>query len=154
MTQELCCINFLDLKHFKLQSDLILTITNMAVVEGLLSLLENEDFREPIDRAARILYTGQDFTLNLIPGAIAGFLPTLAAGAIFSVPLTQFFNNMFSAAGSGSGYGYPSSYQRNDEYYDQVVADLHSQVAALKEQEENLRTQIYYSNYNSAPGEA
>ena len=120
MTQELCCINFLDLKHFKLQSDLILTITNMAVVEGLLSLLENEDFREPIDRAARILYTGQGFTLNLIPGAIAGFLATLAAGAIFSVPLTQFVTNMFSAVGSsGSGYGYPS-YQRNDEYYDQV----------------------------------
>ena len=149
------CINFLDLKHFSGQSSLLLANinTNMAVVEGLLSLLDNEDFREPIERAARILYTGQGFTLNLIPGAIAGFLATLAAGAIFSVPLTQFFNNMFSAAGSGSGYGYPS-YQRNDEYYDQVVADLHSQVAELKEQEENLRSQIYYSNYHSAPGEA
>ena len=124
----------------------------MAVMEGLLSLLENDDFREPLDRAARILYTGQDFTLNLIPGAIVGFLATLAAGTIFSVPLTQFFNNMFSAGGSGSGYGYPS-YQRNDEYYDQVVADLHSQVAHLKEQEETLRSQIYYSNYASAPGE-
>ena len=124
----------------------------MAVMEGLLTLLENDDFREPIDRAARILYTGQGFTLNLIPGAIVGFLATLAAGTIFSVPLTQFFNNMFSAAGSGSGYGYPN-YQRNDEYYDQVVADLHSQVAHLKEQEESLRSQIYYSNYNSAPGE-
>ena len=131
-----------------------ITTINMAVMEGLLTLLENDDFREPIDRVARLLFTGQSFTLNLIPGAIVGFLATLAAGTIFSVPLTQFFNNMFSAASSGSsGYGYPSSYQRNDEYYDQVVADLHSQVAHLKEQEESLRSQIYYSNYNSAPGE-
>ena len=125
----------------------------MALVEGLRTLLEDEDFREPIDRVARLLYTGTGFTLNLIPGAIAGFLATLAAGTIFSVPLTQFVTNMFSGVGSGGGYGYPS-YQRNDEYYDQVVADLHSQVAQLKEQEENLRSQIYYSNYNSAPGEA
>ena len=124
----------------------------MAVVEGLRSLLENEDFTEPIDRMARLIFNGDTFTLNLIPGAIVGFLATLAAGTIFSVPLTQFFNNMFSAASSGSGYGYPT-YQRNDEYYDQVVADLHSQVAHLKEQEESLRSQIYYSNYNSAPGE-
>merc|ERR1719510_1722686 len=124
----------------------------MALVEGLRTLLENDDFIEPLDRGARIFYNGQGFTLNLIPGAIAGFLATLAAGTIFSVPLTQFFSNMFSAAGSGSGYGYPS-YQRNDEYYDQVVADLHSQVAHLKKQEETLRSQIYYSNYNSAPGE-
>ena len=131
---------------------MFLPIINMALVEGLRTLLENDDFREPLDRVARLLYTGQGFTLNLIPGAIAGFLATLAAGTIFSVPLTQLFSNMLSSAGSGSGYGYPS-YQRNDEYYDQVVADLHSQVAHLKDQEENLRSQIYYSNYNSAPGE-
>ena len=120
MTQELCCINFLDIKHFELQSDFFLTIINMALVEELRSLLENDEFTEPIEHMARIIYNGTGFTLNLIPGAIAGFLATLAAGAIFSVPLTQFVTNMFSAVGSsGSGYGYPS-YQRNDEYYDQV----------------------------------
>ena len=91
MTQELCCINFLDIKHFELQSDFFLTIINMALVEELRSLLENDEFTEPIEHMARIIYNGTGFTLNLIPGAIAGFLATLAAGAIFSVPLTQLF---------------------------------------------------------------
>ena len=122
----------------------------MSLAEDLHSLLENEDLLEPVERVARLLVNGDGFTLNLIPAAIVGFLTTLALGAIFSVPLTQFFNNMVSGAGS-SGYGYPG-YQRSDEYYDQVVADLHSQVAELKEQEEILRSQIYYNNYSSAPG--
>ena len=91
MTQELCCINFLDIKHFELQSDFFLTIINMALVEELRSLLQNDEFTEPIEHMARIIYNGTGFTLNLIPGAIAGFLATLAAGAIFSVPLTQLF---------------------------------------------------------------
>ena len=103
----------------------------MSLAEDLHSLLENEDLLEPVERVARLLVNGDGFTLNLIPAAIVGFLTTLALGAIFSVPLTQFFNNMVSGAGS-SGYGYPG-YQRSDEYYDQVVADLHSQVAELKE---------------------
>ena len=123
----------------------------MSLAEGLQSLLENDDFLEPVERVARLLVTGDGFTLNLIPAAIVGFLTTLALGAIFSVPLTQFFTNMVSGVGSSSGYGYPG-YQRSDEYYDQVVADLHSQVAQLKEQEETLRSQIYYNNYSSAPG--
>lgn len=122
----------------------------MSLAEDLHSLLENEDLLEPVERVARLLVNGDGFTLNLIPAAIVGFLTTLALGAIFSVPLTQFFTNMVSGVGS-SGYGYPG-YQRSDEYYDQVVADLHSQVAQLKEQEEILRSQIYYSNYSSAPG--
>ena len=122
----------------------------MSLAEDLHSLLENEDLLEPVERVARLLVNGDGFTLNLIPAAIVGFLTTLALGAIFSVPLTQFFNNMVSGVGS-SGYGYPG-YQRSDEYYDQVVADLHSQVAELKEQEEILRSQIYYNNYSSAPG--
>ena len=122
----------------------------MSLAEDLHSLLENEDLLEPVERVARLLVNGDGFTLNLIPAAIVGFLTTLALGAIFSVPLTQFFNNMVSGVGS-SGYGYPG-YQRSDEYYDQVVANLHSQVAELKEQEEILRSQIYYNNYSSAPG--
>ena len=121
----------------------------MSLAEDLHSLLENEDLLEPVERVARLLVNGDGFTLNLIPAAIVGFLTTLALGAIFSVPLTQFFNNMVSVG--SSGYGYPG-YQRSDEYYDQVVADLHSQVAELKEQEEILRSQIYYNNYSSAPG--
>ena len=124
----------------------------MSLAEDLHSLLENEDLLEPVERVARLLVNGDGFTLNLIPAAIVGFLTTLALGAIFSVPLTQFFSSMVSGVGGSSGYGYPG-YQRSDQYYDQVVADLHSQVAQLKEQEETLRSQIYYSTYNSAPGE-
>ena len=53
--------------------------------------------------------------------------------------------------GHGGGYSAPSTgygyVARGDTtYYDQTIADLQQQVAALQESEANLRSSLYYNN--------
>merc|ERR1712127_116969 len=73
----------------------------MSFIAPLLDLASNQEVQEKVTEAAKLFYTGDDVTINLIPGLIAGGLLLLLAIPLMSLLLQP-------AESSASGYGAPT----------------------------------------------
>merc|ERR1711981_1076851 len=114
---------------------------NMTEIANLLTpvfdLLQDEVVREKLEDSARVFFSNSNLTINLIPaliigtlGLLGGMMSDVVGGHAYSAPST--------------GYGYVA--RGDTTYYDQTIADLQQQVAALQESEANLRSSLYYNN--------
>merc|ERR1712018_773412 len=130
---------------------------NMTEIANLLTpvfdLLQDEVVREKLEESARVFFSNSNLTINLIPALIIGALGLLFLLPLLGIPILDILGGMMSdvVGGHGGGYSAPSTgygyVARGDtSYYDQTIADLQQQVAALQESEANLRNSLYYNN--------
>merc|ERR1712018_144401 len=130
---------------------------NMTEIANLLTpvfdLLQDEVVREKLEESARVFFSNYNLTINLIPALIIGALGLLFLLPLLGIPILDILGGMMSdvVGGHGGGYSAPSTgygyVARGDtSYYDQTIADLQQQVAALQESEANLRNSLYYNN--------
>merc|ERR1712038_1332172 len=130
---------------------------NMTEIANLLTpvfdLLQDEVVREKLEDSARVFFSNSNLTINLIPALIIGALGLLFLLPLLGIPILDILGGMMSdvVGGHGGGYSAPSTgygyVARGDtSYYDQTIADLQQQVAALQESEANLRNSLYYNN--------
>merc|ERR1711997_786513 len=130
---------------------------NMTELANLLTpvfdLLQDEVVREKLEDSARVFFSNSNLTINLIPALIIGALGLLFLLPLLGIPILDILGGMMSdvVGGHGGGYSAPSTgygyVARGDtSYYDQTIADLQQQVAALQESEANLRNSLYYNN--------
>merc|ERR1711997_1045394 len=122
-------------------------MTELAnLLTPIYDLLQDEVVREKLEDSARVFFSNSNLTINLIPALIIGTL-----GLLFLLPLLGILGGMMSDVVGGHAYSAPSTgygyVARGDTtYYDQTIADLQQQVAALQESEANLRSSLYYNN--------
>merc|ERR1712027_153595 len=130
---------------------------NMTEIANLLTpvfdMLQDEVVREKVEESARVFFSNSNLTINLIPALIIGALGLLFLLPLLGIPILDILGGMMSdvVGGHGGGYSAPSTgygyVARGDtSYYDQTIADLQQQVAALQESEANLRNSLYYNN--------
>merc|ERR1712203_557741 len=130
---------------------------NMTEIANLLTpvfdMLQDEVVREKLEDSARVFFSNSNLTINLIPALIIGALGLLFLLPLLGIPILDILGGMMSdvVGGHGGGYSAPSTgygyVARGDtSYYDQTIADLQQQVAALQESEANLRNSLYYNN--------
>merc|ERR1712223_896841 len=130
---------------------------NMTDIANLLTpiydLLQDEVVREKVEESARVFFSNSNLTINLIPALIIRALGLLFLLPLLGIPILDILGGMMSdvVGGHGGGYSSPSTgygyVARGDtSYYDQTIADLQQQVAALQESEANLRNSLYYNN--------
>merc|ERR1711902_167650 len=129
---------------------------NMTEIANLLTpvfdMLQDEVVREKVEESARVFFSNSNLTINLIPALIIGALGLLFLLPLLGIPILDILGGMMSyvVGGHGGGYSAPSTgygyVARGDtSYYDQTIADLQQQVAALQESEANLRNSLYYN---------
>merc|ERR1712203_128169 len=127
---------------------------NMTELANLLTpiydLLQDEVVREKLEDSARVFFSNSNLTINLIPALIIGTLGLLFLLPLLGIPILDILGGMMSDVVGGHAYSAPSTgygyVARGDTtYYDQTIADLHQQVAALQESEANLRSSLYYN---------
>merc|ERR1712150_394642 len=90
-----------------------------------------------------VFFSNSDLTINLIPALIVGALGLLFLLPLLGIPILDILGGMMSdvvGGGHGNAYSAPSTgygyVARGDTtYYDQTIADLQQQVAALQESE-------------------
>merc|ERR1712027_219775 len=123
---------------------------NMTEIANLLTpvfdMLQDEVVREKLEDSARVFFSNSNLTINLIPALIIGALGLLFLLPLLGIPILDVLGG-----GHGGGYSAPSTgygyVARGDTtYYDQTIAHLQQQVAALQESEANLRNSLYYNN--------
>jgi len=131
-------------------------MVDMSILETLKTIIEDPKFQENVEETARIFFQGTNFTVNLIPALAIGLLGLLLLAPLLGIPLLDIFSSMSSSiVGGAGGYGAPATgygqaYRRDsNEWYDQTIADLQSQVTQLQDSEQDLRSQLYYSNTNT-----
>merc|ERR1712080_695003 len=130
------------------------TMTDIAnLLTPIYDLLQDEVVREKVEESARVFFSNSNLTINLIPALIIGALGLLFLLPLLGIPILDILGGMMSdvVGGHGGGYSAPSTgygyVARGDtSYYDQTIADLQQQVAALQESEANLRNSLYYNN--------
>merc|ERR1712066_225804 len=130
------------------------TMTDIAnLLTPIYDLLQDEVVREKVEESARVFFSNSNLTINLIPALIIGALGLLLLLPLLGIPILDILGGMMSdvVGGHGGGYSAPSTgygyVARGDtSYYDQTIADLQQQVAALQESEANLRNSLYYNN--------
>merc|ERR1712203_1346684 len=126
---------------------------NMTEIANLLTpvfdMLQDEVVREKVEESARVFFSNSNLTINLIPALIIGALGLLFLLPLLGIPILDILGGMMSDVVGGHGGGYsapPTGYgyvARGDtSYYDQTIADLQQQVAALQESEANLRNSL------------
>merc|ERR1712077_24998 len=117
---------------------------NMTEIANLLTpvfdLLQDEVVREKLEDSARVFFSNSNLTINLIPALIIGTLGLLFLLPLLGIPILDILGGMMSDVVGGHAYSAPST------GYDQTIADLQQQVAALQESEANLRSSLYYNN--------
>ena len=129
-------------------------MTDIAnLLTPIYDLLQDEVVREKVEESARVFFSNSNLTINLIPALIIGALGLLFLLPLLGIPILDILGGMMSdvVGGHGGGYSPPSTgygyVARGDtSYYDQTIADLQQQVAALQESEANLRNSLYYNN--------
>ena len=129
-------------------------MTDIAnLLTPIYDLLQDEVVREKVEESARVFFSNSNLTINLIPALIIGALGLLFLLPLLGIPILDILGGMMSdvVGGHGGGYSAPSTgygyVARGDtSYYDQTIADLQQQVAALQESEANLRNSLYYNN--------
>ena len=129
-------------------------MTDIAILHSpIYDLLQDEVVREKVEESARVFFSNSNLTINLIPALIIGALGLLFLLPLLGIPILDILGGMMSdvVGGHGGGYSAPSTgygyVARGDtSYYDQTIADLQQQVAALQESEANLRNSLYYNN--------
>jgi hypothetical protein len=136
---------------------------DLSFLEPVRELLKDQEFRDQIDETARIFFSNNAVTINLIPALIAGILASLLLLPLIGIPILDILgNSMASITGGGGGYGggyggggggggattgYGYVARAGDNtYYEQTIADLQEQVTSLQESEASLRNAVYYSN--------
>ena len=134
-------------------------MTNQAaLLDSLMSIVTNEKVKETVRETARIYFSGDDVTINLIPAIILGLLALLGLLVALGIPILAFFGLEDGEGGDGAptggyvdpGTGYGRAYaSRSGDAYQETVADLQAQIAQLQESELNLRNQLFYSNEGS-----
>merc|ERR1712241_626925 len=130
------------------------TMTDIAnLLTPIFDMLQDEVVREKVEESARVFFSNSNLTINLIPALIIGALGLLFLLPLLGIPILDILGGMMSdvVGGHGGGYSAPSTgygyVARGDtSYYDQTIADLQQQVAALQESEANLRNSLYYNN--------
>ena len=144
-----------------------------TILQPFINLLEEPELKERVEETARIYFTGQGTTINLIPALIVGLLLLLGLLKLLGLPILSSFGLDGLGGGSDGGYGtsgnvemrdfsqrvvncvsggsgYGQAYARGD-YFDQSVADLQQQINQLTESTEALTNQVYYNVGGSAP---
>merc|ERR1719242_2574133 len=127
-----------------------------TILQPFINLLEEPELKERVEETARIYFTGQGTTINLIPALIVGLLLLVGLLKLLGLPILSSFGLDGLAGGSDGGYGtsggsgYGQAYARGD-YFDQSVADLQQQINQLTESTEALTNQVYYNVGGSAP---
>merc|ERR1712045_392685 len=116
-------------------------MTELAnLLTPIYDLLQDEVVREKLEDSARVFFSNSNLTINLIPALIIGTLGLLFLLPLLGIPILDILGGMMSDVVGGHAYSAPST------YYDQTIADLQQQVAALQESEANLRSSLYYNN--------
>ena len=129
-------------------------MTDIAnLLTPIYDLLQDEVVREKVEESARVFFSNSNLTINLIPALIIGALGLLFLLPLLGIPILDILGGMMSdvVGGHGGGYSAPSTgygygARGDTSYYDQTIADLQQQVAALQESEANLRNSLYYNN--------
>jgi len=132
-------------------------MVDLTILETVKTFVEDPNVQEKIGETARVFFSNDNITVNLLPAIAILSLGLLALLPLLGIPLLPLLSGLTgggSTTGSG-GYGAPATgygdtYSRGStDYYDQTVADLQAQVTALQDAEVELRNQLYYSTANS-----
>merc|ERR1711990_1247425 len=118
-------------------------MTELAnLLTPIYDLLQDEVVREKLEDSARVFFSNSNLTINLIPALIIGTLGILFLLPLLGIPILDILGGMMSDVVGGHAYSAPSTgygARGDTTYYDQTIADLQQQVAALQESEANLR---------------
>jgi Mg2+/citrate symporter len=132
-----------------------------AFLDSLINLVSQESVKEAVRETARIYYTGDDVTINLIPAIILGLLALIGLAVVLGIPILSTLGLGGDEGGDGGygaptggyadpGTGYGRTYaSRSGEAYQDTVADLQAQISQLQESKLNLRNQLYYNPESS-----
>jgi hypothetical protein len=121
---------------------------DLSFLKPIYELVQDEAVQKQLESTARIFFTNNSVTVNLIPALIALALASLFVLPLLGIPILDMLGDGMATVASGygapsSGYGYAA---RGDAaYYDQTIADLQEKVAALQESEATLRNAVYYN---------
>jgi len=107
------------------------TTGNDLALSRVLALIEDKELREKLEEVARFYWTSSNVTVNLLP-AIAATL-FVVGGIMLLLWLLGFDMGDHGHSGSGSGYGAAASNKQASYTYDDTIAELQAQVAALQE---------------------
>jgi len=125
------------------------TTGNELALSRFLALIDDKELRDKVEEVARFYWTSSNVTVNLLPALAATLF--VIGGIMLLLWLVGFDMGGSGHSGSGSGYGAAAS---NKAYtYDDTIADLQAQVAALQE---NAGTDGYgnYGGYDAYSPEA
>lgn len=142
---------------------------DLAWIESLKEMLNNDEAVDKVEQIARVFFTSNAVTVNLIPAIIAGLGAALFLLPLLGIPiLDMIFNAMtgttasvgYGAAPTG-GYAAPSSGYGNaysarsgegveltpeQEALFPELGELREQIEGLQASEKDLKQQIYYSS--------
>lgn len=129
-------------------------MVDLTILQTLKTFVEDPTVQKTVEETARIFFSNDNITVNLIPALAILSLGLLALAPLLGIPLLPLLSGITgggSTSGSGAygapATGYGDSYSRGDtEYYQTTITDLQAQVAALQDSELELRNQLYYSN--------
>jgi len=105
------------------------TTGNDLALSRVLALIEDKELREKLEEVARFYWSSSNVTVNLLP-AIAATL--FVVGGIMLLLWLLGFDMGGDHSGSGSGYGAAAT-NKASYTYDDTIAELQAQVAALQE---------------------
>ena len=130
-----------------------------SLIDTLKTIMDDPTMMERLEETARVFFSNDTVTVNLLPALAVLSLGLLLLAPLLGIPLLPLLSGLTGGSSSGSGgygapaTGYGDAYSRADTpYYDQTVADLQAQVAALQDSELELRNQVYYNTANTAAG--
>jgi len=132
-------------------------MVDLTFLETLKTFVDDPVVQKTIEGTARIFYSDNNITVNLLPALAILSLGLLALAPLLGIPLLPLLSGITgggSTSGSG-GYGAPATgygdaYSRGGtDYYDTTITDLQAQIAALQDSELELRNQLYYSTGNA-----
>merc|ERR1711892_261244 len=156
------------------QANRVIMVNIVDLIEPVKDLLSADGVQEKVEDVARIFFTNGNLTVNLLPALLVGLGLMLFILPLLGIPiLDMIFGAMtgVATAGYGSSYG-ATSYNQGTTgtgygsagYSSRAgdvqltpeqqalfpeLTELRTQIAQLKESEQDLRNHIYYNTANA-----
>ena len=144
-------------------------MVKLEALESVLEIFQKPEVQEKATELARLFYSNGSVTINLLPILIFSFL-----GALLFIPLllpaydalsglysSALGYSSLSSAYSANNYAYNNGYGYSARSGNTIeltadqkalypeISELRDKIEKLQEEEYNLRTQIYYGQYDS-----
>lgn len=143
-------------------------MVNIETLESVLELIQSKDVQEKAEEVARLFFSNGNITVNLLPIITFAFFSALLLLPLL-LPAYDALTGLYSSAlglsnvayssnqyNPVSGYGYSArtsagtlELSEDQKALYPEIAELREKIEKLQEDEYNLRTQIYYGQYDN-----